>query len=1475
MVDLNPLHYVNKFNHMFGDTVADGLEFLGITDPAVNPDGIRELAKKWRALAKGLDDAAEAARKSLAEVEWEGKAAKALHKRAKSARKQATEMADSLREGAKALDDFADKAHELLSEIGVILAEIAELELAGLALSVLTGGTSAVVSTLMAGSRAAKVVALVARIEQEGTVLASAIRGVMEVIRAVERALKTLKEIRGVAAAGKMAKEGMKFSAFDTLLRDPEAFKDPEKLAGILTEGALLGVGFGALGKALGKGLKALKPSELAKLSKALKLDGSGLSRLKLRPGEWEKLPASIRAMVKRCDLDPIDVATGDMLLPHTDVQLPGTLALVLQRTHLSSYRWGGWFGLSWVSTLDQRLQADDEGIIYAAPDGARLLYPLPAPDAEDPVLPEAGQRLPLTWDAELDGALRISDPDSGYAYIFHSPCPTDDGEALDLPLQAIVDRNGQRITVHYGDDGTPAEVSHSGGYRIAIDRHPRMPRISALRLLGHEHQAANGTLLVSYGYDEDGHLTDVTNSSGVPLRFTYDDAGRITSWTDRNGTAYQYTYDESGRVVRTEGSDGYLSGTLAYDDVTRTTRVTNGLGHTTSYEHNEAYRLIRQTDPLGHVTLQEWDADHQLIAVTDPLGRTTRRVHDEHGRVVRGVRPDGRAAEADYNELGLPTAVTEPDGSVWRQEFDERGNRIAATDPAGATTRYGYNKAGHLVSVTDALGHTIRVGCDATGLPVEITDPHGAVTTYERDAFGNPVTVTDPLGHATGLEWTVEGKLARRTNPDGSGESWAYDSEGNCTSHTDPMGAVTRFEYTHFDQLAARTGPDGARYEFTHDAQLRLTGVTNPQGSTWTYVFDPAGHLISELDFDGRTLTYTHDAAGQLAARSTPAGEQIRFERDVLGRTVAKDVAGRISSYAYDEASRLIRAVNDDTVLSMRYDAAGRLLSETVNDRTTTHSYDLLGRRTGRTTPTGATTTYTFNAAGNRTRLTTVGRTLTFDHDRAGRELARHLGETVTIASVFDPLGRPTSQTVTGPVPHGVIQQRDYTYRDDSSLIAVNDHIDGPRSFDLDSAGRITAVRAEQWSETYAYDKVGNQSKAVWPTAHPGQEATGTRSYSGTRITRAGQVRYEHDQAGRISLRQKHRLSRKPDTWRYTWDAEDRLTQVVTPDGTAWRYLYDPLGRRTAKQRLAPDGHTVIDQTDFTWDGTTLAEQSSQVPGGPETVTLTWTHDGLRPVTQAERKHLDQAEIDQRFYVIVTDLVGTPTELVDEQGDIAWRARSTIWGTTAWNITAGAHTPLRFPGQYHDPETGLHYNYFRHYDPETARYLTPDPLGLCPAPNPMAYVHNPHTWADPLGLAGCQPGEGGVEVDPRKLDYLFNKNIKPDSHNSPRALQNELQLRRIGINDSAEMRRYVTEHLAGATKQSFERTFRKEWDGGSGEFGVTNSVLHGPHGALGVESTWQVLPDGTRRLSTVIFRGSGPGVSIVKTSDKWPPYNH
>lgn len=91
-----------------------------------------------------------------------------------------------------------------------------------------------------------------------------------------------------------------------------------------------------------------------------------------------------------------------------------------------------------------------------------------------------------------------------------------------------------------------------------------------------------------------------------------------------------------------------------------------------------------------------------------------------------------------------------------------------------------------------------------------------------------------------------------------------------------------------------------------------------------------------------------------------------------------------------------------------------------------------------------------------------------------------------------------------------------------------------------------------------------------------PRAVACGERAYTGTRIDSAGGVRYEHDPAGRMTLRQKPRLSRKPDTWRYEWDTEDRLTACTTPDGARWIYTYDALGRRTAKYRLGEAGPPV-----------------------------------------------------------------------------------------------------------------------------------------------------------------------------------------------------------------------------------------------------------------------------------------------------------
>ncbi|KQX51006.1 MULTISPECIES: DUF6531 domain-containing protein [unclassified Streptomyces] len=1061
----------------------------------------------------------------------------------------------------------------------------------------------------------------------------------------------------------------------------------------------------------------------------------------------------------KTCKNDPVDVATGVMTLPQTDLSLPGTLPLALERTHLSDYRYGQWFGRSWASTLDERIEPDPVGggAVWAREDGSLLVYPrLPQPDGE-PVLPVEGPRVPLAHGGTYEDltTYTVTEPGTGLTRSFTgSPFRT----STAYWLTGITDRNDNSVTFARRSDGSPTAVSHSGGYLVRLTT--ENDRVVALAV-----NTPRGPVdVMTYGYETSGNLGSVVNSSGLPLRFTYDHADRVTSWIDRNGSTFRYVYDGEGRVVETVGPDGHLSSAFAYDTARRTTRYTDSTGATTVYRLNERLQTVAETDPLGNTVSQDWDRYDRLLSRTDTHGRTATWTWDEHGHLTAVTTPGGAVTTAEYDAHGMPVATTAPNGARWTRTYDERGNQLSLVGPDGAEVRFTYDGHGALLSVTDVDGRTETFVPDRAGLPLLQADQAGNTVTFTRDAFGRPVTA-DAGGAVTTLEWTVEGLPARRTAPDGSTHTWEYDGEGNCLAEVDASGARTLHEYTHFDLPSARTTPDGARHEFGYDTELRLTRVLNAAGRSWSYAYDSVGRVVSESDFDGRTIAYAYDAAGRWSARTNALGQTVTHRFDDDGMLVAKEADGTVTRLTYDVMGRLTSAASPHSTLTVERDDRGRVTAETVDGRTTRFRHDALGRRTGRVTPSGVTTTLTYDADGNRSALDLGGHTLRFTHDPLGREVHRSLGPLdapLALSTEWDGAGRIREQTLA--VPGRVLRSRAYDYRPDDRVRSVTDLLTGQtRTFARDAAGRASRIEAPGWTETYAYDIEGNQTDARWPDRAPHPESRGPRGFEGTALRSAGSTSYVHDAAGRVVERRRKRLSRKPEVWRYTWDAEDRLVSCTTPDGVLWTYLYDAFGRRTAKRRHGPDG-TVVERTVFTWDDARLAEQTDSVGA----TTLTWEHDGHRPLAQLEHRGtvggeagggaeadagagdgaeadadagqsaVDQAEFDSRFFAVVTDLIGTPTELVDETGRIAWRSRATHWGVTSWNQDADAYTPLRFPGQYADPETGLHYNYFRHYDPEAGRYLTPDPLGLDPAPNPAGYIADPLTEADPLGLAPC-----------------------------------------------------------------------------------------------------------------------------------------
>jgi len=105
------------------------------------------------------------------------------------------------------------------------------------------------------------------------------------------------------------------------------------------------------------------------------------------------------------------------------------------------------------------------------------------------------------------------------------------------------------------------------------------------------------------------------------------------------------------------------------------------------------------------------------------------------------------------------------------------------------------------------------------------------------------------------------------------------------------------------------------------------------------------------------------------------------------------------------------------------------------------------------------------------------------------------------------------------------------------------------------------------------------------------------------------------------------------------------------------------------------------------------------------------------------------------------TEHLNTPCVATNQAGTVVWRWDGGAFGETAPNQDPDGDgnlttVNLRYPGQYFDSETGLHYNWNRYYDPKIGRYITSDPIGLNGGMNTYTYVNNnPLRWTDPLGL--------------------------------------------------------------------------------------------------------------------------------------------
>ena len=475
--------------------------------------------------------------------------------------------------------------------------------------------------------------------------------------------------------------------------------------------------------------------------------------------------------------------------------------------------------------------------------------------------------------------------------------------------------------------------------------------------------------------------------------------------------------------------------------------------------------------------------------------------------------------------------------------------------------------------------------------------------------------------------------------------------------------------------------------------------------------------------------------------------------------------------------------------------------------------------------------TTYRYNAVGELTEVILPGdETLTFSRDEAGREVLRHSNRGFACEQGWNAAGQPVSQragffpaeaTWGGLVPSLV---REYRYDSAGNVSGVTSREDygreTRREYRLDRNGQVTAVTASgtglgygEGDESYGYDSCG-YLKAQSAGRHRISEETDQYA-GGHRLKQAGNTQYDYDAAGRMVSRTKHRDGYRPETERFRWDSRDQLTGYCSAQGEQWEYRHDASGRRTEK-RCRQKAIRIT----YLWDGDSIAEIREYRDDKLYSVRHL-VFNGFELISQqfsrVRQAHPSVApQWVTRTNYAVSDLTGRPLMLFNSEGKTVWRpGQTSLWGLalslpadTGYPDPRGELDPeanpgLLYAGQWQDAESGLCYNRFRYYEPETGMYLVSDPLGLLGGEQTYRYVPNPLGYIDPLGLAKTSVPAEKISLSDKARDLFRQGKVREalDVH------YEDLVRRKLGgISQEIAGREYdvVTDKIIAQVKRTY-----------------------------------------------------------------------
>ncbi|WP_426213700.1 RHS repeat-associated core domain-containing protein [Mesorhizobium abyssinicae] len=889
----------------------------------------------------------------------------------------------------------------------------------------------------------------------------------------------------------------------------------------------------------------------------------------------------------------------------------------------------------------------------------------------------------------------------------------------------------------------------------------------------------------VSYGTSAGLVTRTVTNPLGRDSVYKFEKIGSNASDIRLVGVDGEMTtHCPSTAAQVAYGVDGFISSTI--DDG----------GHITRYVRDARGRPTQITLAYGRPETQQisitWDTTFNVPAVIARPGLTATRVYDGAGRLVSLTETDTTTHTLPYPTNGQTR--------VWTYTYTTGGLVATIDGPlpgTGDTVSYTYDAAGYVHTYTDELGFVTTVNSvNGRGQPTEVEDANGLVTSLTYDAVGRVIsTVSDPSGVAaeTTIEYDNAGNTTKVTRPDGSFLQMAYDDNSRVASITnalgdniqftyDTMGNVTsRKAYNGFPQLFFQwqqafdelgrvielTGAGPASWAYGYDKANNLTSVTDPNGNAASMAYDGLDRLITFVDERASITRSTYGDTDQPATTTDPNsvvtsyvrngwGEAIQEQSNDIGAIVYQrnqkgqvtertDARGVVADFTYDDAARITAvAYPGETALNVTYTydstasgnkGVGRLTGVTDAAGTVGYVYDLLGRVIQEQRVIGSqtyTTAYGYDAAGNVvTETYPSGRIVFFDRDPDGKVgVIRTLPQGGSMGWLVQWVGRtpfgPRSGVVFG---NGMREWRHYD--EDGRITELETLIDAPSTHLIDwtyaysdkrNLTGITDVLDAANNETYAYGDNGflQAANGPWDTLPATSDvysvSAGSNRLAGIASNGSPSRSFTSDAAGNIATDTDAATSKA-----YSWNSAGQLGEVKIGGVSKGTYAYDYLSRLAVRQ--LPASSTVLHYV-HDLDGNVIAEYDG---AGALLREYVWLED--RPVAAIA------AGTTPVTYWVHTDHLERPAMMTDETDAVVWRAKYLPYGEV-YSITGPASLDYRLPGQWFQLESGLNYNWHRHYDPTTGRYLQPDPLGMPDGPSRWAYVQNsPLMGVDREGL--------------------------------------------------------------------------------------------------------------------------------------------